>query len=272
MLLIVMHNRKDYLESLILLAKKEGITETTIVEKRNIGIRIIGDSASFIFSKGNLLSTYDKAFVAVLKDEEKIKRLLDLIKNDPILNMLNLEDKGFICTVPFQQIKDLELESAYVKSGRLRIKIGDCLREEQILFDLKSHTKEVLIKEIAGLLKDAKEITDFETFLKDVFEREKLATTGIGSEIAIPHARSDAVKDFVIAFGRAKEGVEFNSLDNKPVKLIFLMGTPKEKRLSAYLKILAHLSKLLGEEALRNSLFKASSPKEVINIFQKAES
>ena len=151
------------------------------------------------------------------------------------------------------------------------MKIGDYLKEEQILLDLKVGKKEEAIKEIATLLKGAKEITDFETFLKNVFEREKLATTGIGHEVAIPHARTNAVKDFVIAFGRSKEGVEFNSLDSKTAKIIFLMATPKEKGLSTYLKTLAYLSRLLQKESFRNSLLQASSPKEIIDQFKKAE-
>jgi len=111
MLMVVMHNRKDYLDALVLLAKKANITDARIVEKEDIGIRLIGESTSFIFRKGHLSSAYDKAFVAVIKDKEKTKQLLDLIENDTSLILLNLEDKGFICTLPFQEIKSLGLES-----------------------------------------------------------------------------------------------------------------------------------------------------------------
>lgn len=149
--------------------------------------------------------------------------------------------------------------------------IGDYLKEERILINLKAHNKEESIKEISRVLKDAKEIVDFNAFLKDVFEREKLGTTGIGDGIAIPHTRTDSVKDFVIAFGRSSEGVEFNSLDGKPAKLIFLMGTHKEKDLSNYLKTLAHLTRLLKHEFFRSSLLKASSPKEIVDAFKKIE-
>jgi PTS system fructose-specific IIC component len=151
------------------------------------------------------------------------------------------------------------------------MKIADFLTQDRILLNLKASSKEEAIKEIAGLLGSSKEVIDFDLFLKDVFERESLNTTGIGNHIAIPHARTDAVKDFVIAFGRAPEGIEFNSLDKRPAKFIFLMGTPKEKGLSNYLKMLARLTRLLNKEDFQEALGKASAPGEVIEQFRKAE-
>lgn len=151
------------------------------------------------------------------------------------------------------------------------MRVGSFLKENQIILDMKSRTKEEAIKELAGVLTNAPEITDFERFLNDVFEREGMATTGIGHEIAIPHTRSDVVKEFVIAFGRSLDGVEFGSLDGRSVKLIFLMGTPKEKGLGDYLKVLAHLTRLLEKENFRQLLLDAKTPTEVINIFQQAE-
>lgn len=151
------------------------------------------------------------------------------------------------------------------------MRISDYLKEKRILLNLKARAKEESIKEIAASLKDSKDVVDFKSFLKDVFAREKLGTTGVGSEIAIPHARTDAVEDFVIAFGRSQEGVEFNSLDGKPVRLIFLMGTPKEEKLNSYLKILARLTRLLKEKSFRNLLLRASKPKEILDGFKRVE-
>lgn len=152
------------------------------------------------------------------------------------------------------------------------MKIADYLKEDRILLDLKARSKEEAIKEISALLNGAGEISDFNRFVRDVFEREELNTTGIGNGIAIPHARSSVVKDFIIAFGRSQEGVEFNSLDRKPAKLVFLMGTPKEKGIKDYLKILAHLTRLLQKESFRKSLLMASNPGEIIKAFRELES
>jgi fructose-specific phosphotransferase system IIA component len=271
MLMIVMHNNPEYLNSLIQLAKKEGIANATIIEGENIGSRLVGEDVSFIFHKGSISKAYDKAFIAVIKGEDKTKHFLEVIENDFTLRWLNVEDRGFICTVPFQQIKYLELESSKIKKEGLKMKVANYLKEDRILLNLKATNKEEAIKEIANVLKEAEEISDFDVFLKDVFERESLSTTGIGNYIAIPHARSEAIKEFVIAFGRSSVGVEFNSLDGKPARLIFLMGTPKEKEINNYLKILAHLTRLLQKEDFREALLKAASAQEIIEEFKKIE-
>jgi fructose-specific phosphotransferase system IIA component len=151
------------------------------------------------------------------------------------------------------------------------MKIAELLKEDRISLNLKASNKDDAIKEIGSLLTNAKEITAHQLFLKHVFEREALNTTGIGNHIAIPHARTEAVNDFIVAFGRSKQGIEFSSLDNKPAKLIFLMGTPKKKALNNYLMILAHLTRLLQKEDFRKALLDAPSPKEIIDAFRKIE-
>ena len=109
MLMIVMHNRKKYLESLLSLMKKENVPDVTIIEKGTVGSRLLGEMAGLTSHKGRISPAYDKALVAVVRGEERAKHLLDLIENDTTLRFLNLKDKGFICTVPFGQIKSLEL-------------------------------------------------------------------------------------------------------------------------------------------------------------------
>ncbi len=272
MLIIIMHNNQQYLEALVQVARKENINDTTIIKEKNIGTRLIGGEASFIVSRGRMLDVYDKALVVVVKGEEKTKRFLDLIEDDSYLEVLNIQDKGFICAVPFHYIKRVELESAPKNEEELKMKITDFLKEDKILLNLKALNKEDAIKEIASTLEDSNYVFDFKLFLEEVFKREALNTTGIGAGIAIPHARTNAVKEFTIALGRSSQGVGFNSLDNKPAKLIFLMGTPKEKGLSGYLQILACLTRLLKKEDFKKALLDASTPKEVIEAFRKVNS
>ncbi len=150
------------------------------------------------------------------------------------------------------------------------IKISGYLKEERIVLDLRANNKEESIKNLAEVLKGQEEIVDFDKFLSDVFEREDLGTTGIGLGLALPHARTQAVNSFVIAIGRINEGLDFSSLDGEPAKLIFLMGTPKEE-VQGYLKILAHLTRLLKKESFRASLLEADTPAKVIEIFKKEE-
>jgi len=151
------------------------------------------------------------------------------------------------------------------------MRISDYLREDMICLNLKATGKEEAIRELGSFIRKAKEVSNYEMFLKDVMEREKLTSTGIGEEVAIPHARTDAVSGFVVAFGKSESGVEFESLDRKKARLIFLMGTPKTAGLDEYLVLLAHLTRLLKEESFRESLIKAQNPAEIIDIFKKFE-
>ena len=144
------------------------------------------------------------------------------------------------------------------------------IREELINLDLLSERKEDAIRELARLMESTQGVIDFDLFLEDVFERERLGTTGIGDGIAIPHARTDAVDQLVIALGRSARGVEFESLDGKKVTLLFLMGTPKGS-VSHYLKILAQLTRLLKEGTFRDKLLEARDKEIVVSLFREIE-
>ena len=151
------------------------------------------------------------------------------------------------------------------------MKISDYLKEDIICLDLKSTSKKDVIEELGSIIKNSKEVTDYEMFISDVMEREKLSTTGVGDGVALPHARTNAVSKFVVAFGRSKKEVNFNSIDKKKVNLIFLMGTPKNETLDLYLVLLAHLTRLLRKEGFRQLLLKAERPSEVIKAFKDIE-
>ncbi len=148
--------------------------------------------------------------------------------------------------------------------------IAEYMDSAKIVLDLKASNKEEAIRNLAQIVKDSKEIEDYNRFLNDIFEREELGTTGIGLGVALPHARTQAVNSFVIAVGKVTEGVDFKSLDGEAVKLIFLMGTPKDE-VQNYLKILAHLTRLLKKESVRTPLFEAKTPQDIIEIFRREE-
>jgi len=150
------------------------------------------------------------------------------------------------------------------------VEVKGYIREELINLDLLSERKEDAIRELARLMERTQGMIDFDLFLEDVFKRERLGTTGIGDGIAIPHARTDAVDQLVIALGRSARGVEFESLDGKKVKLLFLMGTPKGS-VSHYLKILAQLTRLLKEGTFRDKLLEARDKEIVVSLFREIE-
>jgi fructose-specific phosphotransferase system IIA component len=150
------------------------------------------------------------------------------------------------------------------------VEVKGYIMEELINLDLLSERKEDAIRELARLMERTQGMIDFDLFLEDVFKRERLGTTGIGDGIAIPHARTDAVDQLVIALGRSARGVEFESLDGKKVKLLFLMGTPKGS-VSHYLKILAQLTRLLKEGTFRDKLLEARDKETVVSLFREIE-
>jgi len=148
--------------------------------------------------------------------------------------------------------------------------VSDYLKEKFCLVDLQAADKEGAIKELTEVLVAGGKIIDREVFIKDVLEREELGSTGIGNNVGIPHARTKAVKGFVIAFGRSTSGIEFKALDGEKVNLIFLMGADPGE-LNLYLRILAELSKLLMNGAFRETLISANSAAEVIAAVKKFE-
>jgi len=148
--------------------------------------------------------------------------------------------------------------------------VSDYLKEKFCLVDLQATDKDSSIKEIAEVLGAAGKIVDQKAFIEDVLEREELGSTGIGNNVGIPHARTKAVKGFVIGFGRSNSGIEFKALDGEKVKLVFLMGADPSE-LNLYLRILAELSKLLMNIAFREALLSAGSAAEVIAAVKKFE-
>lgn len=152
-----------------------------------------------------------------------------------------------------------------------RISFADRLSEKYILLDLKSQTKDQAIREVAESLRGDPSLADFDRFLKDVFKREKDASTGIGKGIAIPHARTNTVKDFIVAIGRKSPGIDFASVDGTPVEILILMGAPLAQ-VHSYLKLLARLSHILKRPGFIEGIKKATDQKAVIEIFRTFES
>src|SRR3990170_2983905 len=102
------------------------------------------------------------------------------------------------------------------------MKLSKFSEENLIVFDLKSNEKEGVIEELVELVNSSNMVTDKNTLLKDIKERENLVTTGIGYGVAFPHAKTKSVKGIVVAFGRSRGGVDFDAMDKKPVNLFYL--------------------------------------------------
>jgi fructose-specific phosphotransferase system IIA component len=142
-------------------------------------------------------------------------------------------------------------------------KISEILLNDGIILDIKSEEKVAVIKELAQLLIDKHIITEPEAFFAAVLKRENMESTGIGLGVAIPHARTSAVKNIAVVFGRSQKGVDFSSLDGQPSNLIFLIAAPEDKK-TEYIMTLARLSKLLRKNQARTRLLDAQTPQEVV--------
>ena len=146
--------------------------------------------------------------------------------------------------------------------------ITDYIQQHLINLNLQSRNKGDAIRELAQLMEITPAMSNLKSFLEDVFEREQLESTGIGDEIAIPHARTDAVKQLIIAVGRSRNGIHFGSPDGRNVKLLLLMGIPRES-VSHYLKILAQLTRLLKRGPLKERLLEAQDNASVMALFKQ---
>ena len=108
---------------------------------------------------------------------------------------------------------------------------------------------------------------DRDSILASLKQREETMSTGIGFGIAIPHASSDRISDVVAAFGRSTSGIEFDALDNAPVKFVVLFIVPKNQ-FQTHLRTLASIAKFLNDRTTRDKLAGAKSTDEILSIFR----
>ncbi|MBI3785640.1 MAG: PTS sugar transporter subunit IIA [Deltaproteobacteria bacterium] len=136
------------------------------------------------------------------------------------------------------------------------MKLIDILPETLLIAELKGTTKDAVLRELAERLAANYPEIDAARLLDVLWERERLGSTAIGDGIAIPHGKLSSVKGVIAAFGRHTAGVNFDSLDGKPTRLIFLLVAPAES-VGLHLKALARVSRLLKEVDFRQRLLTA---------------
>jgi mannitol/fructose-specific phosphotransferase system IIA component (Ntr-type) len=134
------------------------------------------------------------------------------------------------------------------------------LLPEHTNLDIAVHSETDAINAVAEMLRDDPSVRDFEAFRAELFSREKLSPTALGSGVAFPHARTDEVSQIVLAVGRSREGIWFENC-KQHVHLIFVIGTPKEA-VREYLGVLASLAQLLKQKGVREALIQAATQEE----------
>lgn len=150
------------------------------------------------------------------------------------------------------------------------MKITDLLREDTIQVNLQANSKDSVIDELVETLERAGKLTDKATFKQEILKREKHTTTGIGDGVAIPHAKTNAVKEPAIAFGRSSHGIDYDSLDGQPSKLFFMIAA-SEGANNEHLETLSRLSSMLIDETFRTTLLQAASKKEILDAINQKE-
>jgi mannitol/fructose-specific phosphotransferase system IIA component (Ntr-type) len=148
--------------------------------------------------------------------------------------------------------------------------LADILSADQIIPEMRATERWPAIVELIDLLVSQNKIkaADRDSILASLKQREETMSTGIGFGIAIPHCSSDRLGEVVAAFGRSSGGIEFDALDNAPVKFVVLFIVPKNQ-FQTHLRTLASIAKFLNDRSVRENLAKAGSADQILAIFRE---
>ena len=151
------------------------------------------------------------------------------------------------------------------------MKIDEILKKESVIAYLVGKNKLEVIQEMTSCLKQNNIIKNDQVLLATLMEREKLGSTGIGENVAIPHGKSDELTQIITVFARSLEGVEFESLDQKPVHFVCMVIAPAHST-GQHLKALARISRLFKNQVLREGILKAEDSNAIYSILLEEDS
>ena len=150
------------------------------------------------------------------------------------------------------------------------MKIVDLLNPNAIAADIEASGKDEALVELTDVMMQVESGLDRDEVIRVLKEREKLGSTGIGDGVAIPHGKLRNMKKLQRSFGRSRRGVDFDSMDDKPAHLFFLLIAPEES-VGVHLKTLARISKLLKNPDVRRRLVEADGSRELYRIIAEEE-
>ncbi|MEK9628567.1 MAG: PTS sugar transporter subunit IIA [Nitrospinota bacterium] len=151
------------------------------------------------------------------------------------------------------------------------MKIDEILKKESVIADLAGNNKLDVIKEMTECLKQNNIISDDKALFETLMEREKLGSTGIGENVAIPHGKSDELTQIITVFARSLKGVDFESLDQKPVHFVCMVIAPAHST-GQHLKALARISRLFKNQGLREGILKAEDSNAIYSLLLEEDS
>lgn len=150
------------------------------------------------------------------------------------------------------------------------MKVSDLLNTKVVLTELNSNKKEDVINELLDLFINDSRVLDLEKVRNAVLDREQIMSTGVGKGFAIPHGKTSAVTDIIGAFVKTSKAIDYDSLDGKPVNLIFLL-VGRDTLVSSHIKLLSRISRLMNKDDFRERLLEANNQEEIINLFIEEE-
>ncbi len=150
------------------------------------------------------------------------------------------------------------------------MKVSELLNNNFIISDLKGNGKEEVINELIDLFRNDPRVDDLEKVREAVLEREKIMSTGVGKGFAIPHGKTNYVNEILGAFGKTEKPIDYQSLDNQPVQLVFLL-VGKDNLVSTHIKLLSRISRMMNKDEFRKALLEAKNNEEILELFKKEE-
>lgn len=153
----------------------------------------------------------------------------------------------------------------------MTIRLSEFFEEDLFIPELKSRDKEGALKEMVDALVKAQRITEGDILLQMLRQREHLGSTGIGRGVAVPHGRTLAITRLAVVFARSAEGIEFDSMDGKPVHLIFLTVAPPQERSNLYLPVLGKIVEMVKSAKNRRRLQGAKDFDEIAEVLEEAD-
>jgi fructose-specific phosphotransferase system IIA component len=150
------------------------------------------------------------------------------------------------------------------------MKLLDLLSGKVIRVPLRQTEKNKIIEELVDILAAAKKLNNRDMALQAVLDREQVMSTGMGEGVAIPHAKTDAVTHLAAAFGVTKTEVDFQAIDEKPVRLVFLLVGPVEPT-GPHLQALSRISRLMHRQEFREKLIAARNSHEILKEIENEE-
>lgn len=148
------------------------------------------------------------------------------------------------------------------------MKILDYLDEDSLLLDLKKGSKKEVIEKLVSFMLNAGAEGDSGCIVKALLDRESTGSTGIGNGVAIPHAKTDSVDSLSVVYAYSNPGVDYDAVDGKPANFFFMVVSPPAEA-PRQLRLLARISRLMGNRLLRGELKEADNPKEAIEAIRK---